>query len=215
MSPDEPGVIKPLKDGWHDTGDVVSIDDHGYVAIRGRLKRFAKIGGEMVSLAVVENCASAVWPENMHAAAILPDAKKGEQIVLVTDRQDAPRGLLLSWAQSHGVPEIAVPKKIVNTAEIPVLGTGKVDYVRVKEIAETYLAEQERKATETAETEALTKKEVKKRAALEKAERKKRDKARAAASAAAVSPASGAPIDSVAASVANDDATPTQKDAAE
>ena len=67
----------------------------------------------MVSLAVVENCASAVWPDNMHAAAILPDPKKGEQVILVTDKKDASRSLLLAWAQSHGVPEIAVPKKII------------------------------------------------------------------------------------------------------
>ena len=139
LSADNPGVLKPLEDGWHDTGDIVHIDEHGYMSIRGRLKRFAKIGGEMVSLAVVENCASAVWPDNMHAAAILPDPKKGEQVVLVTDRKDAPRSLLLSWAQSHGVPEIAVPKKIVEVDEVPVLGTGKTDFLAVKTLAENAL----------------------------------------------------------------------------
>ncbi len=136
LSPDDPGVVMPPPEGWHDTGDIVSIDDQGYMSIRGRLKRFAKIGGEMVSLAVVENCASAVWPDNLHASAILPDPKKGEQIILVTDRKDAPRGLLLSWAQSHGVPEIAVPKKIIEVEEVPVLGTGKIDYLAVKTLAE-------------------------------------------------------------------------------
>lgn len=140
LSPDEPGVIIPPRDGWHDTGDIVSIDDKGYVSIRGRLKRFAKIGGEMVSLAVVENCASAVWPDNLHAAAILPDPRKGEQIVLVTDKKEAPRGLLLAWAQSHGVPEIAVPKKIVEVESVPVLGTGKIDYLAVKTLAEEGVA---------------------------------------------------------------------------
>ncbi|MEZ5894603.1 MAG: AMP-binding protein [Parvularculaceae bacterium] len=161
LSPDNPGVIVPLADGWHDTGDIVSIDDHGYMAIRGRLKRFAKIGGEMVSLAVVENCASAVWPDNLHAAAILPDPKKGEQIILVTDRQDAPRGLLLAWAQSHGVPEIAVPKKIVCVDEVPVLGTGKIDYLKVKTLAEEAMA-----ALDAAPAEPVAevdKKELKKR----------------------------------------------------
>ena len=140
LSPDEPGVITPPKGGWHDTGDVVAIDDNGYVSIRGRLKRFAKIGGEMVSLAVVENCASATWPDNMHAAAILPDKRKGEQIVLVTDKKDADRGLLLAWAQSHGVPEIAVPKKIIEAETVPVLGTGKIDFVSVAALAEAGLA---------------------------------------------------------------------------
>ena len=136
LSVDNPGVVQAPPDGWHDTGDIVSFDKHNYMSIRGRLKRFAKIGGEMVSLAVVENCASAVWPDNMHAAAILPDPKKGEQIILVSDKKDPKRGLLLSWAQSHGVPEIAVPKKIVETDEVPVLGTGKIDYLAVKTIAE-------------------------------------------------------------------------------
>ena len=157
ITPSEPGVVKPLSDGWHDTGDIVAIDDAGYVTIKGRMKRFAKIGGEMVSLAVVENCATAVWPDNMHAAAILPDAKKGEQIILVTDRPDADRALLLSWAQSHGVPEIAVPKKIVEVAEVPVLGTGKLDYVSVTRLAADGL----NKAAEAPTPAPPTKKELK------------------------------------------------------
>ena len=162
LSPDQPGVVVPLADGWHDTGDIVSIDEAGYVSIRGRLKRFAKIGGEMVSLAVVENCASAVWPDNLHAAAIMPDAKKGEQVILVTDRADAPRALLLAWAQSHGVPEIAVPKKIVSVDEIPVLGTGKIDYLKVKTIAEeAMIALDAAKAEEAAEEP--SKRDLKKR----------------------------------------------------
>lgn len=135
ITPDAPGLVKPPMDGWHDTGDIVAFDDDGYMAIRGRMKRFAKIGGEMVSLAVVENCATAVWPDNMHAAAILPDDKKGEQIVLITDRQSPDRTQLLGWAQNHGVPEIAVPKKIVSVAEVPVLGTGKLDYVAIQRLA--------------------------------------------------------------------------------
>ena len=144
----EPGVINPPEQGWHDTGDVVSIDKEGYVTIRGRLKRFAKIGGEMVSLTVVENCAAAVWPDNMHAAAILPDPRKGEQVVLVTDREDADRSLLLTWAQTHGVPEIAVPKKIVTVDEVPVLGTGKLDYVAITKAAKDGLEAMSAKARE-------------------------------------------------------------------
>lgn len=140
ITPAAPGRITPLSEGWHDTGDVVRIDDEGYVTIRGRLKRFAKIGGEMVSLAVVENCASALWPDNMHAAACLPDDRKGEQIVLITDRPEADRAKLLSWAQSHGVPELAVPKLIATVKEIPVLGSGKIDYVTTQRLAGEALA---------------------------------------------------------------------------
>ncbi len=177
LSPDNPGVVVPLPDGWHDTGDIVSINEEGYMSIRGRLKRFAKIGGEMVSLAVVENCASAVWPDNMHAAAIMPDPKKGEQVILVTDRKDAARGLLLAWAQSHGVPEIAVPKKMVTLDEIPVLGTGKIDYLKVKTLAEEGLLAIEAEKTAPAEPmTAFDKKEQKKREAEARAEKKRAEK---------------------------------------
>lgn len=139
MLSDRPGQVTPLDEGWHDTGDIVSVDEEGYYVIRGRAKRFAKIGGEMVSLTVVENCASALWPDNMHAAAIVPDAKKGEQIVLITDRKSPQRQTLLAWAQTHGVPELAVPKKIISVDEVPVLGTGKLDYVSVTKVAKDAL----------------------------------------------------------------------------
>ena len=176
ISPEQPGVIVPLNDGWHDTGDIVSINEQGYMSIRGRLKRFAKIGGEMVSLAVVENCASAVWPDNLHAAAIMPDAKKGEQVILVTDKADAPRELLLAWAQSHGVPEIAVPKKIVSVEEIPVLGTGKIDFLKVKTIAEEAMLALEAAKQAPAPMTVFDRKEIKKREAAERAEKKRADK---------------------------------------
>ncbi|MEM6414971.1 MAG: AMP-binding protein [Pseudomonadota bacterium] len=140
VSEDAPGVIRPLRDGWHDTGDIVSVDDDGYISIRGRIKRFAKIGGEMVSLAIAENCASAVWPDNMHATTMLPDKRRGEQIILVTDKKSSDRSPLLLWAQSHGVAEIALPKKIIEVDEVPVLGTGKTDYVKVEALARDALA---------------------------------------------------------------------------
>ncbi|NNE59044.1 MAG: AMP-binding protein [Hellea sp.] len=139
ISPESPGEVIALDEGWHNTGDVVSVDEEGYYVIRGRIKRFAKIGGEMVSLAVVENCASAVWPDYMHAAAILPDKRKGEQIVLVTEDATAVRHELLAWAQTHGVAEISVPKKIVIVEALPVLGTGKLNYVEVTKMAKEAL----------------------------------------------------------------------------
>ncbi|MEO1042658.1 MAG: AMP-binding protein [Pseudomonadota bacterium] len=139
------------EDGWYDTGDVVQIDGGGYMAIRGRVKRFAKISGEMVSLAVVENCASVVWPDAVHAAVILPDDKKGEQIILLTEEEDPRRDDLLSWSQTHGVPELAVPKRVMHIEAIPLLGTGKVDYVTLQRRAEELIEEAEEAHRQAAE----------------------------------------------------------------
>ncbi len=138
IRPDAPGRIVPPEDGWYDTGDVASIDEHGFIAIRGRVKRFAKIGGETVSLAVVENIAAAIWPDNHHAAVTVTvtDRAKGEQIVLVTDVAGARRLDLVAWAQNHGVSELAVPRRIIVVDALPVLGTGKTDYVTVQKLAE-------------------------------------------------------------------------------
>ena len=132
---DRPGEIAPPPGGWHDTGDIVSIDDDGYLAIRGRVKRFAKIGGETVSLTVVENCASALWPDHAHAAIAVADGRKGESVVLVTTNPDAFRSDFLVWARNHGVPELAVPRRVIPVTDIPLLGTGKTDYVSVTRMA--------------------------------------------------------------------------------
>jgi acyl-[acyl-carrier-protein]-phospholipid O-acyltransferase/long-chain-fatty-acid--[acyl-carrier-protein] ligase len=134
MQANNPGQIIPPPDGWHDTGDVVAIDEDGYISIRGRLKRFAKIGGEAVSLGVVENCASALWPDHEHAAIAVPDERKGESIVLVTTNPDASRSEFIVWVQSHGVPELAVPRRVLRVNDIPVLGSGKIDYGAVAAI---------------------------------------------------------------------------------
>jgi len=137
IKPDNPGVIVPPEGGWHDTGDVVSIDAEGFISIKGRLKRFAKVGGETVSLAVVENCATSLWPDFSHAAITVPDGRKGEQIVLVTTNPDAQRVELVGWAQNHGVAELAVPRRLIHVSEVPVLGTGKTDYVKVEKLVQS------------------------------------------------------------------------------
>lgn len=131
------GGLDPLEGGWHDTGDVVSITDDGWVKILGRVKRFAKVGGEMVSLTAAEDLAAAVWPDCRHAVVALPDPKKGERLILVTDRRDAEPAPLLAHAQKIGAPELAVPRKIIRVPEIPVLGTGKTDYVALQRIVDT------------------------------------------------------------------------------
>lgn len=133
---DAPGEIQPLPDGWHDTGDVVSIDKEGYVTIRGRVKRFAKIGGEMVSLTAVEANASAVWPDNAHVALAVNDPKKGEQVILLSDRKGADRAELQAWYKQNGVAELSLPRRIMEVDAIPVLGTGKTDYVSAQRMAE-------------------------------------------------------------------------------
>ncbi|WP_425403600.1 acyl-[ACP]--phospholipid O-acyltransferase [Hwanghaeella sp.] len=133
---DNPGVLEPVEDQRYDTGDIVTIDRHGFITIRGRAKRFAKIAGEMVSLSAVEANANAVWPDFNHAVVSIPDARKGEQLVLVTDNPDADRQTLSDHARKEGISELMVPKDIRTIDRLPLLGTGKTDYAAVKEIAE-------------------------------------------------------------------------------
>jgi acyl-[acyl-carrier-protein]-phospholipid O-acyltransferase / long-chain-fatty-acid--[acyl-carrier-protein] ligase len=130
------GVIDPPPGGWHDTGDVVDISNDDWIKILGRVKRFAKVGGEMVSLTAAEDIATAVWPDSRHAVIAMPDPKKGERLVLVTDRRDAEAGPLVAHAQHIGATELAVPRKIIKVTEVPVLGTGKTDYVAITRMAE-------------------------------------------------------------------------------
>jgi len=131
----EPGKLQPPQEGWHDTGDIVTIDDAGFVAIRGRAKRFAKIGGEMVSLPAVEGYAASVWPAAEHAVVTRPDPRKGEQLVLFTTAKDATQKALQDWCKAHGVAELMIPRDIRLLDALPVLGTGKIDYVRLAELS--------------------------------------------------------------------------------
>jgi len=135
MLADAPGEIQPPAGGWHDTGDIVTVDDEGCITIKGRAKRFAKLGGEMVSLAAIETMAADLWPGVNHVAVSLPDPRKGEQIVLVTERGDADRAALASHAKSQGFPELWVPRAILVLEQIPVLGSGKIDYAATQEEA--------------------------------------------------------------------------------
>jgi acyl-[acyl-carrier-protein]-phospholipid O-acyltransferase/long-chain-fatty-acid--[acyl-carrier-protein] ligase len=131
-----PGTLVPSESiygkGWHDTGDIVNVDSEGFISIRGRSKRFAKIGGEMVSLVAVEQFAINAWPDAHHAVVSIPDAKKGEQIILLTTQKNATISVLV--AVNDGVSNLSIPKKILITETIPVLVTGKTNYPGVSEL---------------------------------------------------------------------------------
>ena len=135
---DQPGVLQPpAGEGWYATGDIVERDDEGFIYIRGRQKRFAKIAGEMISLEVVEKIATSAAPGASHAASTRSDAAKGEALVLFTTAPTLNREDLLNAARQLGAPELAVPRLIRHLEAIPLLGSGKTDYVRLKQIAET------------------------------------------------------------------------------
>jgi acyl-[acyl-carrier-protein]-phospholipid O-acyltransferase/long-chain-fatty-acid--[acyl-carrier-protein] ligase len=135
MKADRPGVLQPPEGGWHDTGDIVTIDEMGFITIRGRAKRFAKIGGEMVSLPAVEGYAAAVWPDADHAVVTRADPRKGEQLVLFTTAKGAKAAELQAWGKANGIAELAVPRDIRVVEALPVLGTGKLDYVTMGAMA--------------------------------------------------------------------------------
>jgi len=131
---DKPGKLVPPDEGYYDTGDIVSVDNEDYITIKGRAKRFAKIAGEMVSLTAVETYLSKLWPENHHAVVSIPDAKKGEALVLITDKEKAERTDISAYTKKNGIGDLSVPKSIKIVDKVPLLGTGKTDYVSVQKL---------------------------------------------------------------------------------
>jgi acyl-[acyl-carrier-protein]-phospholipid O-acyltransferase/long-chain-fatty-acid--[acyl-carrier-protein] ligase len=134
--PDNPGVLVPPADGWYHTGDVVDLDEIGFFTIKDRIKRFAKIGGEMVSLNAVQDMVIDAT-KNMegdfnYGVVAVPHESKGEQIVLVTNNHDVTSGLLHEYVKNNGMSELYLPRVILYHDKLPVFATGKSDNVTLK-----------------------------------------------------------------------------------
>ncbi|MFM8470682.1 MAG: AMP-binding protein [Limisphaerales bacterium] len=118
--------------GWYDTGDIVSVDAEGFVSIRGRMKRFAKISGEMVSLTAVEDALAGAFPQYgvrlATAVVTRPDEDKGEALICCTNESKLTLAEIRDAIKSKGLSNLCVPKEIAVVKEIPKLGTGKVNH---------------------------------------------------------------------------------------
>jgi acyl-[acyl-carrier-protein]-phospholipid O-acyltransferase/long-chain-fatty-acid--[acyl-carrier-protein] ligase len=135
---ESPGEIEPphsrLGPGWYSTGDIVDIDEDGVVRVVGRVKRFAKVAGEMVSLDAIEELARAVSPEHHHAVVVRTQAAGGETTVLFTTDPALTRHALMSSAREMGRPDVTVARSVIRMQEIPLLGSGKTDYVTLESV---------------------------------------------------------------------------------
>jgi acyl-[acyl-carrier-protein]-phospholipid O-acyltransferase/long-chain-fatty-acid--[acyl-carrier-protein] ligase len=138
-----PRVLEPPSStfgpGWYSTGDLAVIDDEGFLKLLGRVKRFAKVAGEMISLEVVEKIAETASPKAAHGAITRPDAGRGEMIVLCTQDKNLKRDQLQQAQRELGAPELAIPRRIVYIEKIPLLGTGKKDYPHLTKLVEELL----------------------------------------------------------------------------
>ena len=131
---DNPGELEPPPGGWHDTGDIVAIDADGFVWIKGRAKRFAKIAGELVSLGALEDLVSGLWPDDLVAAVSAPDPKRGERVILATTHAGATRTEAQTWLKIKGASAIMVPDAVVVLDAIPLLGSGKTDFMALSRV---------------------------------------------------------------------------------
>jgi acyl-[acyl-carrier-protein]-phospholipid O-acyltransferase/long-chain-fatty-acid--[acyl-carrier-protein] ligase len=141
---DNPGVLEVPPQGWHDTGDIVAIDEQGFIAIKGRAKRFAKVGGEMISLSAVEMLAADLWQDALSAAVNVPDTRKGERILLYTQQKNATRSDFISFARARHASELMVPAEVIFMEKLPLLGSGKVDYMTLTQIGREHAQQTQR-----------------------------------------------------------------------
>jgi acyl-[acyl-carrier-protein]-phospholipid O-acyltransferase/long-chain-fatty-acid--[acyl-carrier-protein] ligase len=142
-----PGVLEPpasqFGPGWYSTGDLAVIDEERFVRLLGRVKRFAKIAGEMVSLENAEKLAELASPAAVHASVARPDPGRGEMVVLLTQDRGLRRDQLQQAARDSGLPELAVPRRILHIDRIPLLGNGKKDYPQIQRLVEQMLEPQQ------------------------------------------------------------------------
>jgi acyl-[acyl-carrier-protein]-phospholipid O-acyltransferase/long-chain-fatty-acid--[acyl-carrier-protein] ligase len=124
--------------GWYDTGDIVKVDSEGFVFILGRMKRFAKVSGEMVSLTAVEDALAGAFPKYglRFAVAVIArsDEAKGEKLIAVTNEQKLGLDEVRDAIRSRGLGNLAVPRELKVMREIPKLGTGKVNHRELERI---------------------------------------------------------------------------------
>jgi len=127
--------------GWYDTGDVVSVDAEGYLHVRGRMKRFAKVSGEMVSLSAVEDALAGAFPQyglRCQVAVITrPDEGKGEALIAVTNEPKLTLDEIRNAIKAKGLTNLSVPREIKTVKEIPKLGTGKVNHRELQALMES------------------------------------------------------------------------------
>ncbi len=147
---ENPGVLEPPPEGWHDTGDIVTIDEQGFIAIKGRAKRFAKVGGEMISLAAIEALASELWPNALSAVAASPDLRKGERLILLTQHKGATRAEFMAFARARHASDLMIPSEVWVVDALPLLGSGKVDMMATTKLVHERLAARPDAATRAA-----------------------------------------------------------------
>ena len=135
LLPDAPGEIRPPTGGWHDTGDIAELDGWGYLTIAGRVRRFAKIAGEMAPMNGIEERFRERWPEHGFAVVSVPDARRGEVLALATDREGTTREAAAETLRAAGMPELWTPRRIVFVKPLPQLATGKPDYPAISALA--------------------------------------------------------------------------------
>jgi acyl-[acyl-carrier-protein]-phospholipid O-acyltransferase/long-chain-fatty-acid--[acyl-carrier-protein] ligase len=133
MRAEKPKVLDKA-DEWYDTGDIVNIDDSGFVSICGRAKRFAKIGGEMVSLTAVEQLLDKLYPDTKQGIITVDDEKKGEKLVFITSAENADTAKIRRYFQEQGISELWIPREVVYMKNPPLLGSGKFDYQTAAEL---------------------------------------------------------------------------------